>query len=141
VSTFVDTSVLLALLDADQPQHARAAAAWRALLAADESLFATSYVLVETYALVQRRLGFDAVRTLTEDIVPLLAIEWIDEATHTAAVAALLTAARRGLSLVDCTSFLAMRRRGATRAFALDADFEGQGFTMLPAGNGSTSRD
>ena len=132
MSAFVDTSGFLALLDADQPRHGEAAAAWRAVLEADEPLFATDYVLVETYALVQRRLGLEAVRALTDDFLPLLTIDWVDEPMHAAAVAALLTAGRRGLSLVDCTSFLAMRRRGVTRAFALDADFAAQGFETIP---------
>jgi predicted nucleic acid-binding protein len=132
VSTFVDTSGLLALLDADERRHPEAATAWRALLEQDEPLVATSYVLVETYALVQRRLGIEAVRALTQDFAPLLSIEWVDEVTHGAAVAAMLTAARRDLSLVDCASFVVMRRRGLTRAFTLDADFIGQGFEATP---------
>jgi predicted nucleic acid-binding protein len=140
VSTFVDTSALLAVLDADQSRHAEAAAAWRALLEGDAPLVVTNYVLVETYALAERRLGVEAVRVLTHDFVPLLVVEWIDEATHTAAVAALLTAGRRGLSLVDCASFLAMRRRGVTRAFAFDADFVEQGFDVVPR-EGESARD
>jgi uncharacterized protein len=136
VSLFVDTSALLALLDRDQPRHADAAATWNTLLAANERLLTTNYVLVETYALAQRRLGLDAVRTLTNDFVPLLEVCWIDAALHHAAVAAVLTAARRDLSLVDCTSFDVMRQRGITRAFSLDADFSRQGFDLIPtAGN------
>ena len=133
MSTFVDTSALLTLLDADQPHHVEAAGTWRDLLERDEPLVATNYVLVETYALVQRRLAMDAVRALTDEFVPLLTIDWIDDVTHGAAVAALLTSGRRHLSLVDCASFLIMRRRGLTRAFAFDADFEEQGFDTVPS--------
>jgi uncharacterized protein len=133
VSTFVDTSALLALLDGDAPEHPATAATWRSLLQDDEPLVTTNYVLVETYALVQRRLGMEAVRVLSRDFVPLLEIDWLDEATHGAGVAALLTAARRQLSLVDCVSFDVMRRRGLTRAFTLDADFAEQGFDIVPA--------
>jgi uncharacterized protein len=140
LSAFVDTSGVLALLDADQPRHREVAAAWRTLLENDERLFATNYVLVETYALIQRRLGLHAVRALTDDFLPLITIDWVDEATHAAAVAALLTAGRRTLSLVDCTSFLVMRRRGVRLAFALDADFEAQGFETIPRPDGSVRR-
>ena len=133
MSTFVDTSALLTLLDADQPHHVEAAGTWRDLLERDEPLVATNYVLVETYALVQRRLAMGAVRALTDEFVPLLTIDWIDDVTHGAAVAALLTTGRRQLSLVDCASFLVMRRRGLTRAFAFDADFEEQGFETVPS--------
>jgi predicted nucleic acid-binding protein len=47
-------------------------------------------------------------------------------------VAALLTANRRELSLVDCVSFEVMRRRDITSAFAIDTDFSKQGFTVVP---------
>lgn len=35
---------------------------------------------------------------------------------------------KRKLSLVDCVSFLTMRRRGIDEAFAYDPDFEDEGF-------------
>lgn len=78
---------------------------------------------------MQRRLGLDAVRLLVRDIVPLLEVEWVREDTHEAAVAVLMAANRRGLSLVDCASFDTMRRRGLTQAFAFDHHFVEQGFT------------
>ncbi|MFO1432206.1 MAG: PIN domain-containing protein [Candidatus Competibacteraceae bacterium] len=96
-SYFVDTAALLALLDGDDRYH-QAAATWRSLLAEDAVLITTNYVLIETYALVQRRLGMEAIRILSQDFVPLLDIDWLNEKIHNAAVAALLTAGRRQLS-------------------------------------------
>ncbi len=132
MTTFVDTSALIALLDGSESKHTACARAWRRLLTDDESLVTSSYVLVETYALAQRRLGIDAVRTLTTDYVPLLAVDWIDETVHGAGLASLLTANRRELSLVDCVSFEMMRRRDISKAFTLDADFAKQGFNVTP---------
>jgi predicted nucleic acid-binding protein len=132
MTTFVDTSALIALLDGSESEHTACARAWRKLLADDESLVTSSYVLVETYALAERRLGIDAVRTLTTDYVPLLAVDWIDETVHGAGLASLLTANRRELSLVDCVSFEIMRRRDISKAFTLDADFAKQGFNVTP---------
>lgn len=57
---------------------------------------------------------------------------WITEEDHRGGVQALLAAGRRELSLVDCTSFLVMRRLGLRAAFAFDADFEDQGFEPPP---------
>lgn len=131
--TFLDTSVILALLDGDERHHAACAETWRALVAEDERLFTTNYVLVESFALVQRRLGLDALHVLCSDFLPLLEITWLDQATHKAAVGAVLTAARRKLSLVDCASFEVMRRQGIARAFTLDRHFEEQGFVCVPA--------
>ena len=65
MSLFVDTSALLAIIDADQERHNEVARVWHGLLDAGKRLcFASNYVLVETFALVQRRLDFDAMRNL-----------------------------------------------------------------------------
>lgn len=132
MTVFVDTSALVALLDARDDKHVACGRLWRTLLQEDAPLVTSSYVLVETYALVQRRLGLDAVRVLTADFLPLITVDWVEEFIHGAALSALLTANRRDLSLVDCVSFETMRRRDITRAFALDTDFSTQGFTTLP---------
>ncbi len=133
MTLFVDTSALLAFLDADQPRHADTVEAWRRAIDDRDRLVTSNYVLVEVVALVQRRLGFDALRALASDLLPLVETLWIDEDLHAAATAALFTAGRRRVSLVDCTSFELMRRHGITHALALDADFARQGFGLLPS--------
>jgi predicted nucleic acid-binding protein len=132
MSTFVDTSALLAVLDADDAQHTRATRAWLELLDGVGPLVTTNYVLLETTALAQARLGLGATRLLNDDVVPVLSVTWVDEALHRTAMTALLTARRRDLSLVDCVSFEVMRRLGAERAFAFDRHFRQQGFVLLP---------
>jgi predicted nucleic acid-binding protein len=133
VTVFLDTSALLAVLDADEARHHEAAEIWRRLLERDASIVTTNYVLVETYALTQRRLGSAAVRLLTDEILPVVEVEWIQRDLHERAVSALITADRRDLSLVDAVSFQAMRQRGITRAFAFDRHFEGAGFSVAAA--------
>ena len=132
MSTFIDTSALLAVLDADDLNHPAAKGAWASLLADGDELHCTNYVLVETYALLQNRLGMQAVRTFHEDIAPVLRVDWADAASHASSVSALLTAGRRTLSLVDCASFEAMRRLGITVAFTFDRHFGEQGFRCMP---------
>jgi predicted nucleic acid-binding protein len=132
MTVFVDTSALLAVLDVKEQNHVRARAAWESLLANDEDLICTNYVLVEALALVQSRMGLEAVRVLHEDIVPVLRLEWISPQSHDASVQAMLDAGRRQLSLVDCSSFDAMRRLGITMAFTFDRHFSEQGFTRIP---------
>jgi len=131
MSVFLDTSALLAVLDADDQFHARARKAWADLINRAEDLVCTNYVLVETFALAQHRLGLEAVRSLVEDILPILRVHWIGEAEHGAGVAALLTTGRRQLSLVDCTSFIVMRQLRLKTAFTFDSDFATQGFETL----------
>ncbi|MCP4661745.1 MAG: PIN domain-containing protein [bacterium] len=134
MSVFVDTSGLLAILDAGDGSHPQAATAWRELVETDEDLVSTNYVLVETFAVAQNRLGIDAVKTLEQDMVPLLRVLWIDPSAHHSAVSAVLAASRRQLSLVDCASFDAMRRHGLIRAFTFDRHFAEQGFESIPTG-------
>lgn len=131
MSVFVDTSAVLAVLDADDQFHARARDVWTELIERAETLVCTSYVLVETFALVQSRLGLDAVRTLVEDVLPWVQVHWVTEADHRTAVTALLTAGRRQLSLVDCVSFAVMRHLQLRTVFAFDSDFAAQGFERL----------
>ena len=130
MATFVDTSGILALMNASDQFHGAAWDAWEELVATGERLTTSSFVLVEAYALLQSRMGLDAVRTMHEDLLPLVEIHWIDAACFTEAASALLVADRRQLSLVDCVSFVLMRRLDITQAFAWDNHFREQGFRL-----------
>lgn len=130
MSVFVDTSALLALLDADDPEHQRAMTAWDELAEERAPLVSTNYVIVETVAVAQHRLGIDAVRALVDDILPVIEIRIVDATVHDAAIAALLAAGRRQLSLVDGASFEVMRRGELQRAFAFDKHFRERRFTL-----------
>jgi predicted nucleic acid-binding protein len=129
---FVDTSAFYAGLDQDDINHQQAKNAWTDLLAGDAKLLTNNYVLLETSALVQRRLGPVALRMFYGDVVPLLAVDWISQQRHQAGVEALLAAARRRLSLVDCISFQTMREYGAQTAFCFDPHFREQAFDTVP---------
>lgn len=131
MNVFVDTSGVLAMLDASDGGHARAAAAWKRLIEGGATLVTTSYVLVELIALAQNRLGVAAVRDIDRALVPLMRVVWIDAVFHARAMAALLTAGRRKLSLVDCVSFEVMREGGIASAFTLDPHFREQGFERV----------
>lgn len=133
MSIFIDTSGFIAVLDMDDAHHTEAAETWRNILTSAEPLVTTNYVLVETCALLQNRLGMAAVKAFQEDIVPALQIEWVDETVHYAAMAIMLAASREKLSLVDCVSFEIMRLLEVTTAFTLDKHFKEQGFNCHPA--------
>jgi predicted nucleic acid-binding protein len=133
VSVFIDTSALLALLDADEARHEEARAIWQRLLGADVPIATTNYVLVETYALAQRRLGTGAVRVLADDLLSVVDIEWIGRDVHERAASAVIAANRRDLSLVDAVSFEVMRQRSLNEAFAFDRHFGEAGFSLVAA--------
>lgn len=131
MSVFVDTSALLAVLHGSDTHHTRAARIWTALVERDTDFVSTNYVLVETTALLQSRFGLDAVRDLADTITPLLRVSFVTEDLHATALASLLAARRRQLSLVDCVSFATMRQLSLTRAFAFDPHFAEQGFELV----------
>ncbi len=131
MSVFIDTSALFAVLDADDKHHKKAKDIWVRLISAEETIICSNYILVETFALVQNRLGLEAVRTLQEDVLPMITIEWVGEAAHRSGVAGVLTAMRKKLSLVDCISFEIMRKLGIRKVFAYDPHFKEQGFVSV----------
>jgi predicted nucleic acid-binding protein len=128
---FCDTSGFLALLVKTDAFHARARRAFETLRAREAPLLTTSYVLVETYALLGRRFGLDAVRAFRESMEPLLSVEWIGPDTHAEGLDWLLAQGRARLSLVDATSFVVARAAGVEEAFAFDPDFERAGFRLV----------
>ena len=133
MSVFVDTSALYAVLDRGDEFHGSATESWIRLLSAGESLVTSNYVVVECFALVQSRLGMDAVRVFNDDVLPVLSVLWMAAESHSSAAQAVLAAGRRDLSLVDCSSFLLMRQAGLRTAFAFDKHFSEQGFEVLPS--------
>lgn len=130
-AVFADTSGLLALLNAKDENHVRAEQGFANLRTRRAPLVSTSYVLVETYALVGRRLGLDAVRSFRADFAPLIEVVWVDEALHNAGLDLLLDRRKRLLSLVDAVSFVAMRQTKVEEAFAFDPHFEQEGFSLV----------
>ena len=128
---FVETSALYAVFHAEDQMHETAARAWEEILRADAPLHTSSYVLIELTALLQRRLGIDAVDALYTSVVPWVHVVWVDEVMHARGAAGLLAARRRDLSLCDCVSFAVMRSLGLRKVFSLDPHFAEQGLELI----------
>ncbi len=132
MNCFVDTSGFYAMLDADDAHHPAAQAEWDQLLLSETVLVTSSYVLVETLALMQHRLGLDAVRLFHAEVFPLLRVEWVEGGLHESGLAGVLGARRTKLSVVDCVSFAVMRRLGLRDVFTFDTHFKEQNFICHP---------
>ena len=127
----IDTSALYALRSASDLFHTRASAAYRRFADAEAEFWTTSYVLVETIALLHRRLGFDAVSDFSEWCHDAeIQMLWIDSRMHDAAWERFQTY-RGGLSLVDCTIAVASLNMDAP-VFTFDGDFASEGFLVVP---------
>jgi len=129
---YIDTSALLAVLDQKDINHSTAQKAWLGFLEAGELLLTNNYVLVESIAIIQNRLGLKTVRRMISELTPVIQIEWLNSAQHESAINDVLTADRRKLSLVDCASFETMRRLQIESVFTFDDHFKEQGFTVIP---------
>ena len=128
---FVDTSAVLALLNPSDESHEPARRVFEKLQTRDAALLTTSFVLVEVYALLGRRMGLAAVEAFRSDFAPLLEVVWVGADMHEAGLDLLLERRVRDLSLVDAVSFLVMRQRRLDEVFAFDRHFRDEGFTLL----------
>lgn len=131
MSVFADTSGLYALLLESEEGHADTVRAFRDVLAGDRPLWTTSYVLVETIALLQSRVGLEPVRDFDEHVLPMFSVEWVSEALYRRGAYRVLKENRRRLSLVDCVSFEFMHERGIQDVLGFDRHFEEAGYRLL----------
>ena len=125
----LDTSAIYALADKSDPNHAAAYKKFDLASKSGETFLVYNYVLVESAALLQTRLGLPSALLFLED-AQAFEVEWVDLELHQEAVKELKKIGKRGISLVDCTSFIVMRGRDVKKAFAFDPDFHDQGFMM-----------
>lgn len=129
---FVDTSTILALSDARDVSHIAAAGMLETLLEENAMLYTNNYVVVESAAIVQSRLGLDALENLQTNLLPFVHIDWVDQGQHSLAMQAVFSANKRKLSFVDCSASQTMRLLEIDTAFTFDAHFGEQGFTVIP---------
>lgn len=130
IRVFVDTSALIALLSATDSSHDKARRAFETLRVQEATLLTTSYVLVETYALLHRRLGARAVQAFRDSFTPLLTVVEVDGRLHDAGLDVLLEGKRPGLSLVDAVSLVTIREQSIDRVFAFDETFARDGLAL-----------
>ena len=127
---FIDTSGFLALLDADDDFHTAAAKKWNLLFEERFEIVTTDYVRLESWSLIQRRIGHQGVLAFQDDILPICQIHFVNESGFQQAAAQWRIACRKKLSLVDLTSFDCMHRLHIREALTFDRHFLEQGFII-----------
>lgn len=131
VEVFTDTSAWYACFVPTDPRHNTARRTYERLRSAGARLHTTDWVLVETVALMHRRAGPEAARTVCLELLSNPAVE-----THCLDDELLKSSGERyrasagSVSWVDASSFTVMEKLGITRAFAFDRDFTSAGFTL-----------
>jgi predicted nucleic acid-binding protein len=128
MNVFADTSALFALIVKDDALHEQAVKTFAALAEAHSRLITSSFVLAEISALLQHRVGRDALQDFYGVIYPLLDVVWVDEELFRRGMQRLLLDRKKGVSLTDSLSFEIMETRGFDLAFAFDRHFVKRGF-------------
>jgi uncharacterized protein len=135
---FVDTGGFVALLVAEDPQHARASELFEVAVRERWELVTTNVVVIETYSvlLARARNGRGAAIAFLDaveaDRASTLAVERISPADEVDAVALLRAHVDKSYSLCDALSFVVMERLGLAEAIAFDRHFREYGrFTIL----------
>jgi uncharacterized protein len=130
MKVFADTSGLFALLVKNDLMHVRAKLNFTYFAEQRARLLTSSFILVETVALLQRCVGLTAVHDFQSKIIPLLEVTWVDNGWYTRAIQRLFALNDRNISLVDCLSFEIMESQEMTWAFSFDKHFEENGFSI-----------
>ena len=128
---FVDTSAFYALMDRSDRWHTSARRLWAHCLEEGYELKTSNYIVVETLALLQNRLGFEAADLWARDVLGVVETIWVDEMVHRLATEIWLSLGRRRLSLVDCASFVVMRHDKLEKVFGFDKHFAEHGFDLM----------
>lgn len=120
-----DSSAILALLDADDADHARAVAAARDIASERRPCFITNYIEAETHALLLRKLGRALAREwlLTGGLTVVRALP----AEEQAAREILARHTDKDWTLCDAISFAVLDARRVARAFTFDHHFRQYG--------------
>jgi len=117
----LDSSAILALLDADDADHERAAAIARQIASEGRPSFITNYIEVEAHALLLRKLGRMLAREwLLAGGLPVIRVLPAEEDRAREIVA---RHSDKDWSLCDAISFAVLDVRGIRRAFTFDRHF------------------
>lgn len=126
---FLDTSGVIALADDKDIFHPKAREMFEASLQAGEEIVLHNYLVVESAALLHRRLSRESsLRFLRESRT--FSIVWVDKKLHNQAEDYLAEYGSSDLSFVDAVSFLVMRSRGISNFIGFDKHFIEAGFTQ-----------
>jgi predicted nucleic acid-binding protein len=119
---FVDSSAIVAMVDANDRSHGPAVSAYVDLLQQGYKLFTTNHVVAETVDLLTLGVGPDVARRwLRDHRLPIYHADEQDE--HRAKALVISSRSQRGLSYVDAISLVVMEKFGVADAFAVDPHF------------------
>lgn len=131
---FLDTSYLLALELSRDSNHALVQKHWKGFLLQPELLVTTTLVFLESVTFLNNRGHHGKAEKLGERLRTSAMIEMVpwSPSLFEESWTFFRKHKDKKYSLADCFSFILMREKGLTRAFALDRHFSQAGFTCEP---------
>lgn len=128
----IDTSAFYALISSTDTFHSQAKMAYERLLDWERELWTTSYISVETSALVHHRLGFEPLRAFMETLLSgIVHVLWVENLIHREAWRRMVERQGKGLSLVDWTTVVSAERLKAS-VFTFDQGFRQEAIVVFP---------
>lgn len=126
---FVDTSAILALTLEVDKYHDRAIK-WQT----DEELVTSNLVVIESLSWIRHKAGKEKAVELGKNLMSgnELRIIRVSVRGEQEAWGLFGKLGGRGISMVDCTSFVLMKKLKIKRVFGFDQDFARAGFEVLP---------
>lgn len=126
---FVDTSGIVAAMNAKDKHHEEAKKIFYRLAEEGCTLVITNYVRAETHALLLFRAGREIALRFLEEKPGVT--EWVEPEDEEKAIAILRRFKDKDFSLTDATSFAVMERLGTNLAVSFDRHFRQYGFQTL----------
>lgn len=131
MKAFLDTSGFYALVSSSDKFHINARSTYESLVLDEVPLYTSSYVLVESIALIQRRLGYFVLKAFVDSVTEVFSIIWVGEKIHKSAWDLVQQREGREFSFVDVTTILIAKEIDA-HVVTFDDSFKKVGLKTLP---------
>ncbi len=124
MTVFLDTNAIAALANKRDQSHLPVVQAFQSLVARNEPIVTTNFVLDETYTLVRRRVGHAAavaiMRRVEQSAIKVFHVSPVHE---TRAKAIFIRYGDKHFSFTDCTSFAVIEQKRIPLVLTVDQDF------------------
>jgi uncharacterized protein len=128
----VDSGAWIALVRANDRHHAAADAMFRQAVRDRTPLVTTNLIVAEVHRFILFHVGIRPAALVLDRVAasPLLTVEFVTAAHHTAARRWLAKLADQVITYTDAVSFAVMETARCTSAMSFDHDFEVAGFRL-----------
>lgn len=128
----VDSGVWIALVRATDRHHAEADRLFRHAIRERVQLLTTNLIIAEVHRFILFHMGIQPAAILLDriDASPLLTVEFVTAAHHTAARTWLASLTDQVITYTDAISFAVMEAARCTAAMSFDHDFTVAGFRL-----------